>query len=305
MRAAWLTDIHLNFVAPERAAALCGDIEACGADAVLVTGDIAEGIDIDRWLRFMAARISRPIYFVLGNHDFYGASITAVRARVRRVCAEIDHLHWLPDCGTVALGTHTALVGHDGWADARLGDFAGSPIVLTDYLAIADLAPLADDRSALATRLAALGDEAAAHFRTHLPGALAAHSEVIALIHPPPFRASCIYRGRVSDPDWLPHMSCAAAGEAMRAALDGVAGAASGAPHPASRRERQRESRPRPGPDATRHAEGRPRLTVLCGHTHGNGLSGPATSDPYPGLRVLTGGAEYGQPAIQAILEVR
>ena len=41
------------------------------------------------------------------------------------------------------------------------------------------------------------------------------------------------------------------------------------------------------------------RMTVLCGHTHGEGEA----SVP-PNLTVLRGGAEYGEPKVQRVLEV-
>ncbi len=39
-------------------------------------------------------------------------------------------------------------------------------------------------------------------------------------------------------------------------------------------------------------------MTVLCGYTHGGG-----EARILPNLRVLTGGAEYGRPVIQKVLE--
>jgi 3',5'-cyclic-AMP phosphodiesterase len=41
-------------------------------------------------------------------------------------------------------------------------------------------------------------------------------------------------------------------------------------------------------------------LLVLCGHTHGGGELHVTDN-----LRVLTGGAEYGKPAIQRVVEVK
>jgi Icc protein len=40
-------------------------------------------------------------------------------------------------------------------------------------------------------------------------------------------------------------------------------------------------------------------MTVLCGHTHGAG-----EAEMLPNLRVLTGGAVYGMPRIQRVLDV-
>jgi 3',5'-cyclic-AMP phosphodiesterase len=41
------------------------------------------------------------------------------------------------------------------------------------------------------------------------------------------------------------------------------------------------------------------KMTVLCGHTHGSG-----EAKILPNLNVLTGGAEYGTPVVQRILEI-
>jgi hypothetical protein len=40
-------------------------------------------------------------------------------------------------------------------------------------------------------------------------------------------------------------------------------------------------------------------MTVLCGHTHGS-----SEAEILPNLRVLTGGAVYGNPCVQRLLLV-
>lgn len=42
-------------------------------------------------------------------------------------------LHWLGGMGVVPLTEETALIGHDGWADGRLGSGAASPVMLHDF----------------------------------------------------------------------------------------------------------------------------------------------------------------------------
>ncbi|WP_437759864.1 hypothetical protein [Sorangium sp. So ce1389] len=64
--------------------------------------------------------------------------------------------------------------------------------------------------------------------------------------------------------DWLPHFTCKAAGKAIREA-------------------------------AEQHPERR--IEVLCGHTHGAGVA-----EILPNLLVRTGGAEYGEPAVQCVI---
>ncbi len=40
-------------------------------------------------------------------------------------------------------------------------------------------------------------------------------------------------------------------------------------------------------------------LTILCGHTHSSG-----ECQPLPNVKVLTGGAHYGEPGIQRMLSL-
>src|SRR3954469_8544205 len=208
------------------------------ADAFVITGDIGEAHDVALHLNAIDNAVQRPVYFVLGNHDFYRGSIAGVREKVRGLCAVTPNLHWLPDAGVVPLAGDTCLVGHDGWGDGRLGDYHGSDVMLNDFGLIGEFGGFDEDPAQRLTKLHALGDEAAAHFRAVLPDALKRFRHIVVLTHVPPFREACWHEGQVSDDNWLPHFTCKAVGdvlvEAMRAAPD-------------------RE------------------MTVLCGHTHGGG----------------------------------
>ena len=133
----------------------------------------------------------------------------------------------------MALTEETGLVGHDGWADGRLGDYARSEVLLNDYLLIEEVSGL--DKEERLERLHALGDEAAAHFRALLPEALERFRRLIVLTHVPPFREACWHRGQISDDEWLPHFSCRAVGEVLveaMAAHPGVRDDGALRPHP-------------------------------------------------------------------------
>ena len=263
-RLAWLTDLHLTFVTPRHVERLCRSVIESRADAVLLTGDIGEAHDVEGHLAALDAGLGLPIYFVLGNHDFYGGGIARVRAGIAALCARLPRLVYLTQAGVMPLSADTCLIGHDGWADGRLGDYDRSEVLINDYLLIEELAGL--DKQARRARLHALGDEAADHIRGLLPEALGRFRRVIVLTHVPPFLEACWHRGRVSDDDWLPHFACWAVGEVL---AEGMAA----------------------------HSECE--MTVLCGHTHSAG-----EAQILPNLRVLTGGAEYGRPALQRALTV-
>lgn len=278
MRVAWATDLHLNFVDETTADELCRRIVEARCEAVLIGGDTAEADDLRTWLRVLADRLDPPIYFVLGNHDYYGGSVEAVRALAGRTAADTDRLSWLPATGPVPLTPSTALVGHGGWGDARFGDFMGSEVILNDYLLIAELRsagtaenwprePLAgwERKEALQVELQALGDDAAATLGPSLRQALDRFPRVVVLTHVPPLREACWHEGRISTDDWLPGFSCKALGDLLLEAAAEF-------------------------PDRE--------MTVLCGHTHGGG-----ECRPLPNLLVLTQGARYGRPDFR-VLEI-
>jgi predicted phosphohydrolase len=264
MRVVWATDIHLNFLNAEERATFFLSIRDHQPEAVFVTGDIAEAPLLKSFLDEMCGAIPAPLYFVLGNHDFYYGSIPQVRTCLTDWCRGQPGLVYLSTTGLVELTPTTVVVGHDGWGDGRYGNYHRSPVRLSDQEVIADFQGL--DRDAVLDKLHALGDEAAWYMRETLDKALASYRQVICLTHVPPFKEACWYQGKMGNDDWLPYFACQAVGEVLLNVSQ----------------ER---------PDC--------HITVLCGHTHHAGKV-----QVRPNLRVLTGSAEYGAPCIQDAFEL-
>ncbi len=170
-RLAWITDLHFNFLPFERVDEFLGQVADRRPDAVVLTGDVSEAHDLAAMLAHIDDLIQRPLYFVLGNHDFYHGSIRDIRTAVTALCDARPRLCYLTATDEpIELVPGVALVGHDGWADARLGDYERSMVMMNDYRLIAELTRHTKlERWAL---LKALGDEAAAHIRKVLPPAL-------------------------------------------------------------------------------------------------------------------------------------
>jgi predicted phosphohydrolase len=266
---AWATDIHLNVVRPPDIDRFCRKLNESGATGLLLGGDIAEATDLLQWLEVLGETLRMPTYFVLGNHDYFGSSIERVRRQVRE--SQTSNLRWLPDQGLIQLSPDVCLVGHGGWADARIGDVENFPL-LTDYLAIEDLFETVerDDimagfrkRSQLRQKLASLGDDAAAALRPSLLEAVRESARVVVLTHVPPFREACWHRGKISDEEWLPGFTCKAMGDLLVEGADSNAECG---------------------------------ITVLCGHTHGEGYV-----QVRPNLDVYTAGAKYGTPYFRMV----
>lgn len=263
-RLAWFTDIHLNFLDRRKIRDFCRTIVDHDADAVLVSGDIGDALTIRIYLRILEDELHLPIYFVLGNHDFYHGSINGVRAAVQKLSECSDFLHWLPAKGVVKLTTTTCLIGIDSWADGRLGDYEKSDVMLNDYLFVEELSGL--DQIARRRKLNEFGDHAAVELKSVLPKALEYFKHVILLSHVPPFKEACWHAGNIAHDHWLPHFSCKAAGEVLMNCMY-------------SYHDRK--------------------MTVLCGHTHSGGFA-----QVLPNLYVKTGAAEYGSPRLQELLSI-
>jgi hypothetical protein len=215
-------------------------------------------------LKRIAETIEVPVYFVLGNHDYYRGSIEKVRTKAAMVQREVPNLIWLPSAGVVELTAKVALVGHGCWADAQLGDYEGSTVILTDYMLIEDLLGL--EHNARGKMLQRLGREAAEYFEEVLPKALSQYSRVFVLTHVPPFHAICRHEGELADENWLPHFSCGAVGEVLVTIMES---------------------------HLDRH------LVVLSGHTHD-----AASVEILPNLTAHAARSEYGEPWIQRIFEL-
>jgi Icc-related predicted phosphoesterase len=112
MKLAWATDIHLNFCSRRRAQKFLRKLADAGADAILLGGDIAEAPELEDWLAAIESAISAPAYFVLGNHDYYGAEVAALESLMQRRVSR--GLSWLPAAGVIPLTRRTALVGSGG-----------------------------------------------------------------------------------------------------------------------------------------------------------------------------------------------
>ena len=184
---------------------------------------------------------------------------------VSQLCARRENLVYLSEQLQACHASETTgLVGHDGWADARLGDYERSVVMMNDYRLIEELAHL--DKQDRRSRLNDLGDEAARHIRSTLPAALEQYDDVYLVTHVPPWREACWYDGSTSNDEWAPHFTCQAMGEAIEECLS--------------------------------HCPEK-RLTVLCGHTHGEGLAKPLDN-----ITVFTGGAKYQEPGITRIFDL-
>lgn len=278
----WCTDIHLDFLdGPEDVGRVHDEfatpLSQIDSDGVFLTGDISLAEDVVRHLGIIDKIVQRPIYFVLGNHDYYGGSWNGVRQAVRDLCKKSKNLFYLTEEKVVPLTDDTALVGHDGWYDAYCGDVTRSNIVMTDWMKIDDYArsgaisffgpraivPSLGKIVALSRSQAALSAE---HVRRHASTAAKKYKTVVILTHVPPWPEAHRHDGKSGDPSAHPWYTSMSMGNAINAVA---------AENPETRFE------------------------VFCGHTHG--LFDVQVSD---NVYCHVGGAEYGRPRPVGLVQV-
>jgi predicted phosphodiesterase len=100
-----LSDLHLG----------CGALEPPrnDADVVILAGDIARPRQAFAW----AMELGKPVLYVAGNHEFYGASITGTGAALKQLCAGTN-VHVLDNDQLIIDGVR--FLGSTLWTDFML-----------------------------------------------------------------------------------------------------------------------------------------------------------------------------------------
>ena len=213
MKLIWCSDIHLNFLGknPELRQEFYKELKEVEGDSILITGDIAESHNIEQYLEELSVSTGKRIYFVAGNHDFYGSSLKEVRAKLKKN----PHAHYLPKSWGVMLDKHVALVGQDGWGDCRNGDYEGSQrgfsgFTMSDWLYIKELNKgYLKGIDALRIALQKVADKDAEKVAKSVLRALKDNNvnKIIIATHVPPFEEASLHAGRKSTPSGLPFFS--------------------------------------------------------------------------------------------------
>lgn len=214
MKIFWLTDIHLDFVNVAQQKKLLNKIvkksillkDKC---CVVVTGDIGNSSCVIEDMLFWKEELGQhniELYFVLGNHDYYGSSIEAIRFSLKS--SDLKN-NWLNNVDYIQLNNETALVGHDGWYDGGYANWFHSKVFMADYTQIFDLNYIQWwSKEVVFDRMNALAKEGAEHVYASSVEAIKNDNKIIYVAtHIPPFRENSVYNNMISDDDWMPHFS--------------------------------------------------------------------------------------------------
>ncbi|MDZ7362064.1 MAG: metallophosphoesterase [candidate division KSB1 bacterium] len=106
-RPGWLTDIHLEFLQPKKLPAFADHVAEAMPGMVLIGGNTGIASNFALFLQIQQAHLECPIYFVLGNHDFYHGSMAQVRALAAQLTKSEPWRRWLSMQGVVQITKST------------------------------------------------------------------------------------------------------------------------------------------------------------------------------------------------------
>lgn len=232
-RLLWISDAHLDHLSPRAGRGWFEMVGSSEADMLLIGGDLTVAPLLTDALQKIACRFAGTVVFVAGNHDYYGADTSKIRAAL----AEIDDvITFEPGCRAepLLLGPDTFLCGSGGWGDARAGRITDQIMPLPDEAHITDLCT-----RNLSLRLGQLGCLSARHLLRQLTMVPPTARHVIILTHVPPWAEATWQSGHPSFEEAQARFCWEFGGRTIR-----------------------RFARNRP----------ETRFTVLCGHSHGGGV---------------------------------
>lgn len=261
----WLSDIHLDRVDAETKGHFLEHLRGTRYDALLITGDISNAKQLVGHLKDISGASSeRPVFFTLGNHDYFFGSMREVDKAVAELCRHTRNLISLGHGEVIQLSTRTALVGHRGWYDGRAGYGFKTHVKSPDQKWINDFRHLSKKK--FFDQLRDLGEESADYFRKVLPSALERNRTVLVGTHVPPCYQALKFSGGHCRWERQPYFANCSAGDA----IIGI-------------------SRDYP----------KCRITVHAGHCHS-----AAHARISPELDIQVAGAEIGMPSMQKILMI-
>jgi len=187
VRILWITDIHADKKTEKEKEELLCRLEAARSDVLFLTGDIAEGEITALFLEDLWERFRKPVFFVLGNHDYHGSFLEDKRRDFSEKYSK--DLVYLPSMEGVDLGNGRGLVGIDNWYN--LLDHPEREQRLEDFEAVLDFQGC--DKKVLESICQELCDKAIEELDLKLKKAFASYREIDILMHVPPFYPRLIY----------------------------------------------------------------------------------------------------------------
>lgn len=202
MKYAWLTDIHLDHLGFNK---LINFFESIvDVDGVFISGDISIGKHLVDHLKTLSKYTQVPIYFVLGNHDYYESDFFSVKKSVYELD---DNLIYLTDQNEpIQLSHDTCLIGDDGWYDAKWSKPLTNLVFIADFLRIKDFRNLKSNNERF-NLVEKISYESARNVREKLLKALKKYKTVYFVTHFPPWPEEIPSIFNIGNRFWDPYCS--------------------------------------------------------------------------------------------------
>ena len=201
----FFADLHLERMEyPERRNFLRG-IALRKEQIVVLGGDIALALSTPLFLSEIAIACSeKRVCFVLGNHDFFGDSVSRMKRIISYQCSHYTNLHFLDRGDVIQIGgTKSCLIGDSGWADARCGLKHRTYAPCREFELVEELRRGNRSESFQAMRF--LADASAKMIGKSLEKAAALRfNHIIVVTHVPPFHQAVKFHGKENSPIRLP-----------------------------------------------------------------------------------------------------
>lgn len=264
----WVSDIHLNFLKQPKAAKFFAESlaeEHPEATGIIITGDISTGKLVQKHLSDFAEGWKKPVFFTVGNHDYYDSSFSVVDRKIQQVCEEFQHMLWLNN--GAHLHDEASIVGANGWYDANYGN-KNTEVDLNDFYVIDDFKRFRKshgfqhefDKPALLNAVRKKAGQEADVLADRLKDGCEASDTIIVCTHVPPYAEASWHEGKPSDDDWAPWFSSKSTGMVL---------------------------------DVYAKKYPEKKFVVLTGHSHSPGIY-----EPHDNMVVFTGRAKYGFPDV-------
>jgi predicted phosphodiesterase len=241
-------------------------------DALLFTGDISDGDTWTRVLPIIRKWLGKPVYYVLGNHDFYHWGWRDAWMAGVKLNAEDPELIHLASYGALLLDERVGIVGSSSVACLTAGTGplkTGMWENISDFKHISELSCRAGNPSEMIAyqTARAIDDEEmlVADLNELVEGRKP--KRIIVATHVAPFEWSALWRGQPTDPQMLPFYVSLYLGRAIE-----------------------------------EFAKEYPETEFIClhGHTHG---SFRGRHPEFDNIMVMAGEAQYGRPSFQMVLD--
>jgi len=211
------SDLHINFIRQkddwekrdeQYIKHFCSKIIAENPLCIVITGDTSEYPTLDLDLKLIQKYTNNiPIYFILGNHDFYHGSIAKTKQKARDITLLSNNkIVWLEENGIIKLTDKSCLIGADGFYDVYAGLAEYSTLNMSDFHLIEDFRFKHHlNRISLCRQLA---QQSADIIERMVEEAVKTYETVYIATHVSPFVESALGPdGRQSNSTWIPFFS--------------------------------------------------------------------------------------------------